>query len=192
MGKSEIEKLSDNDKNYIKLIHQNRSISWDERMSMLINKFQISERTVRRWIKKLGFSDHKDIENEQVRNAKLRKYTKKYVLVTWAQNATPVHKPFWDNLLAYSKYLNSDIGVIQGKYNAVSVKDCWWDENLLEYLDCSRQSIHPYVEILSDIKVKPTAHNPLNGLEGISGSLNPLSLNFPPECQLFIVIGLPK
>lgn len=170
MGKSEIEKLSDNDKNYIKLIHQNRSISWDERMSMLINKFQISERTVRRWIKKLGFSDHKDIENEQVRNAKLRKYTKKYVLVTWAQNATPVHKPFWDNLLAYSKYLNSDIGVIQGKYNAVSVKDCWWDENLLEYLDCSRQSIHPYVEILSDIKVKPTAHNPLNGLEGISGS----------------------
>jgi hypothetical protein len=46
--------------------------------------------------------------------------------------------------------------------------DEWWDSDLIPYLDSARQDIHQYLEILSDIKIKPTASNPLVGLEGIS------------------------
>lgn len=168
MGKEKVSDLDQKDKDYIKVVHLDKNLSWDERLSILRNKFDKSERTIRRWIKKLGFSENRDIDNEQIRKAKLKKYNSKYILVTWAQNATPVHKPFWDNLLAYAEYLKADVGVIQGKYSAVK-KDEWWEECLQPYLDGARQKVHTYLEILSDIKIKPTAVNPLTGLEGISG-----------------------
>lgn len=156
-------------------------------MSILSHRFKADERNIRRWIKKLGFSSYQEVENDEVRNSKLKKYKSKYIILTWAQNATPVHKPFWDNILAYAEYLKADIGVIPGRYkNPNSLfttsqrKDEYWDEIFTEkdengaivstYLDSARQNIHPLVDILSDIKIVPTSSNPLSGLEGLSAS----------------------
>lgn len=236
--------LSDKDKSYIKTVHADNDLSWDERMSMLINRFNKSERTLRRWIKKLGFSNHEEIENEEIRQGKLREYDpdKKYYIITWAQNATPVHAGFWNNILAYADHLKANVGVIQGRYqNPTSLwtknmrKSEWWDEaftvyktwpsgaivyedtftqevitegdehrtvwknhdgELLDdapgdndgeywevrlhpsirpvvnftYLDAGRHNIHSQVDLLSDVKIVPTAVNPLTGFQGVSGS----------------------
>lgn len=144
-----------------------------------MNKFDVSERTVRKWIEKLGYSSYKEIENEEIRQGKLREYdkSKKYYIFTWAQNATPIHKRFWDNILAYASHINAEVGVIQGRYqNPTSLwtknmeKDDWWDSELKDYIDAGRHNIHTYLDLLSDVKITPTAVNPLTGFEGISGN----------------------
>lgn len=189
---SRFKNLDEKDISYIKAVHADNSLGWDERMSMLISRFGVAERTIRRWIKKLGFSQYKEIESEEIRQGKLRKYnpkTKRYI-ITWAQNATPVHLSFWENIKIYAEFINAEIGVIQGRYqNPTSLwtknmqGDEWWDEHFYEYeldengernvvfsyLDGARHNIHPYLDLLSDIKIRPTAVNPLSGLEGISG-----------------------
>jgi hypothetical protein len=179
--------LTDKDKAYIKVIHKTTEWSWDERISTLTNKFGVNERNIRRWIKKLGFSENKEIQNEELRASKLRKYKSKYLIITWAQNATPVHANFWNNILAYADFLGAEIGVIPGRYqNPTSLwsenmeGDEWWDEVFTKkdengviastYLDSSHQNVSTYLDIIGDIKIVPTASNPLTGLEGISGN----------------------
>lgn len=169
--------LTDKDKDYIRVVHANSELGWDERLSLLTNKFGVNERNIRRWIKKLGFSSYQEIESVQLRAAKLKQYNSKYIILTWAQNATPVYKPFWENILTYAEYLGADVGVIPGRYqNPTSLfskaeKDAqWWGDEVVEYLDNARQNVHQYLDILSDIKIRPTATNPLSGLEGVSGS----------------------
>lgn len=193
-----------------------------------MNRFDRSERTVRRWIRRLNFTTQEERYSAEVKVGKLRQYdsSKKYYLITWAQNATPVHSPFWNNILAYAEFLDANVGVIQGRYqNPTSVwsknmkKDEWWDEafNVYEttptgkyvwededgnplgddyvtelvaselsgekvedkrvrkkvkfsYLDGARHNIHTYVDLISDIKITPTAVNPLSGLQGVSGN----------------------
>lgn len=226
MGK--FNSLTDQDRDYIRTVHSNSDLGWDLRMSMLMHKFGVSERTIRRWIKRLGFSSQDYSQVIQSDFGKGRQYDpdKKYYIITWAQNATPVHQAFWDNLLTYANHIDANVGVIQGRYqNPTSLwsksmeEDEWWDDcftvyakdthgnqrwldkdgeeideaELVEYvrhtlmgndfndrrvtkvidfsyLDSGRHNIHPYLDILADIKIKPTAHNPLSGFESLSSA----------------------
>ena len=47
--------------------------------------------------------------------------------------------------------------------------DEFWHDDFLPYLDANRHDIHKYVSILSDIKIQPTAVNPMTGLQALSG-----------------------
>lgn len=101
----------------------------------------------------------------------------KHYIITSAVNNTPVFKPFWDNLIAYSKYLNAEVYVIAMRYrNPTSVfsdaKDDFWCTEVLPYLDANRHIIHSTVEIMSDVKIQPTSSNPLMGMEGLSGEMS--------------------
>lgn len=165
MGKSEIEKLSDNDKNYIKLIHQNRGISWDSRMDLLKSKFNKSERTIRRWIEKLDLSQNKP-KSKVI--TKPRKYKSKYIIITSAQNATQVNEPFWNNIVSYAAYHEADLGVIPIIYGTTKEEN-WWDEKVKDYLDNTRQEVHKYLSIVGDLKVLPTASDPLTNIQGLTG-----------------------
>lgn len=138
-------------------------------MEILKGRFGINERNIRRWIKKLGFASHQEIESKHLRAAKLKKYDSNYILLTWAQNGTPVHKPFWDNILTYAKYLGAEVGVIAGKYGTSKEED-WWDDAVVDYLDHARHEIHPNLVVVSDLKILPTASDPLSGLQGLTGS----------------------
>lgn len=186
--KFEFKDLKDGDKAYIKAIHSNSELSWDHRMSLLMKRFSKSERTIRRWIDKLGFAKSQEVISEEIRQGRSRNYdkSKKYYILTWAQNATPVHSQLWDNIKAYAEHINADIGVIQGRYqNPTSLwtenmqKDEWWDPSFSErdddgqitfsYLDAARHRLHEYLTVASDIKIVPTASDPLTGFEGIAG-----------------------
>ena len=169
--------LNEEQINKAREIYQNKELSWDERMKILMEFFGKSERTVRKWCsEKLGFKEKPDVESEQYQVAKQRKTNKeqKMFIITWAQNDTPVHKPFFENITAYAEYLNADIHVIAGRYkNPTSVftdKDHeMWDNALVPYLDANRHDVHKYVSIMSDFKIQPTATNPMSGLQGVSG-----------------------
>ncbi|NBU48183.1 MAG: hypothetical protein EBS34_12250, partial [Flavobacteriales bacterium] len=127
---------------------------------------------------KLNFKEKSDQEPEQYVKAKERKYdkSKKRFIITWAQNNTPVHSGFLTNIKSYADYIAADIHIIAGRYkNPTSVwtqnqeNNEWWDENVLPYLDANRHDIHKFVSILSDIKIQPTAVNPMTGMQGVSG-----------------------
>jgi hypothetical protein len=45
----------------------------------------------------------------------------------------------------------------------------YWAQELLPFLDANRHDIHKYVSILSDIKIQPTAVNPMTGMQALSG-----------------------
>jgi len=99
----------------------------------------------------------------------------KTYIITAALNSTPIHKPFWDNLLAYARFKNAEIHVIASRYqNPTSVfsesrADVWCAE-VLPYLDANRHNLFDGIQLMSDVKIQPTAVTPLSGLNGLSAS----------------------
>lgn len=170
--------LTDKDKNYFKQIYWNQSLKWDERMRTLSNFIDKDEKTVRNWAKKLSLTKQEEIESAQYEEAKKRtlgKNTKKF-MVTYAQNNTPVHKGFLKRMEAYAEFHKAELLVIAGRYkNPTSLwseqqnEEEFWDSSLVKYLDANRHDIHKYVSILSDIKIQPTAVNPMTGMNALSG-----------------------
>ena len=174
--------LSESEKEYVAKAHsdENRGGTIEKRASHLANELGVSERSVRRWwAEKLGLKEKQDFEPEQYLKAKEKVFdkTKNRFIITYAQNSTPVHKKLFKNIKAYSEFLNGDIHVIAGRYK--NPTSTWskeqeseevWDPEVLPYLDANRHDIHKYVSILSDIKIHPTAVNPMTGMQGVSGS----------------------
>lgn len=173
----EIKDLTEEQVEKAKEIYNNKNLTWDERMKSLSRFFGKSERTVRRWCSgKLGFKQKLEVESEQYKSAMKRvaDKSKKRFIITWAQNNTPVHSGFFNNIKAYAKHIKADIHVIAGRYknptshNGEKVEDFWVDE-VSPYLDANRQDIHKYLSLMSDVKIQPTATNPMSGLQGMSG-----------------------
>jgi len=137
-----------------------------------------------RKIHKFSPTDSKNIrpvvvaeDSPQYKEAKKRKFdkTKKRFIVTWGQNATPVHSGFYKNMEAYAKYIGADIHIVLGRYknptSTFSDSDQeYWVKEVDKYKDANRHNIHKYLSLLSDIKIQPTAINPMSGLAGVSGA----------------------
>lgn len=162
-----------------RIIYNNKELSWDDRMNQLVLLFGVSERTARKWCSsKLGFKEKAEIEPEQYVKAKQRIHdaTKKIKIIGWAQNNTPVNKKLLKKMEMYAEFHNADIHIIAGRYkNPTSIwteeqeQEEFWFPEVVPYLDANRHDIHKYFSILSDIKVHPTAINPMSSLHSISG-----------------------
>ncbi len=90
-----------------KKIYTDKSMSWDDRMNVLVKLFGRSERTVRKWCsEKLNFKEKTEVEPEQYTQAKSKVFDKekKRFIITWAQNNTPVHGKFLKKNEWSSKY----------------------------------------------------------------------------------------
>ena len=170
--------LTEKDIEYIKKVYAKKSkLSWEKKAYMLAEEFGVSERTIRKWVsEKFLIKEKEDIIPEQYAEAQSRKFdkTKKRFIITWAQNNTEVHKGFYENMEAYAKHIDADIHIILGRYkNPTSVfedvdADFWVDE-VDKYKDANRHSIHKFLSVMSDIKIQPTAINPMSGMQGMSG-----------------------
>lgn len=178
--KKRFKDLTEEEIAYIAAVYNDKGgMSWEKRAAILGDKFGVSERTMRKWCsERLSLKEKVDIEPEQYVKAKNKVFdkNKKRFIITWAQNSTPVHKGLFKNIEAYAKYIDADIHVIAGRYkNPTSVwsdnqeTDEYWANEVLPYLDANRHNIHKYVSILSDIKIQPTAVNPMTGLQALSG-----------------------
>lgn len=162
---------------YAKAIHQDGSLKWDDKMRILIDFFGKSERTVRKWLVRLGIKNRQDveIESEQYQAAKLAELdkTKKYYLITAAQNNTPVVTKFLKNMEKYADFLNGSIIVIPYRYrNPTSLNfdssDEHWHPSIVKYLNATKMNLNSKFTVLGDIKVQPTSVNPLLGAQGFT------------------------
>ncbi len=113
-------------------------------------------------------------ESKKQFSQKLKSQT---IVVTWAQNATPVHKGFLRALQSYCRSRKADLVVVPGRYkNPTSffsesqVNAQWWEPSVVPYLLNQRTHLHRGLLLLGDIVVQPTANMPLMGFEGISHS----------------------
>lgn len=116
----------------------------------------------------------KSIEPEKKLEFKAKKIGKTLV-ITWAQNATPVHKGFFGALRAYCERNKAQLIVIPGRYkNATSrwtasqENEQWWASCLTPFLFNQRTSLNKNLMLLGDISTQPTATTPLSGFESIT------------------------
>lgn len=124
-------------------------------------------------------SKKEKLDNESVRlieEAKSKVITagRSRFLITWAQNQTPIHKKLFDNMKEYADNIDAEILVIAGRYkNPTSIfteaKNESWAREVKPYLTLNRHNIHPLLQILSDVKISPTASTPLSGMNGVTG-----------------------
>jgi len=171
--------LTDEHIQAIRNIFTDKSVSWDERIDQIKAITDTSERTVRKWLIKLGISKTKEEVSPQYETAKKKKAdkTKNVLCITWGQCNTDVHEQLFTNIESYAKERNGAIHVIAGRYkNPTSLEGMHtiqqgetWHSRLVPYLDANRHDIHKYLSILSDIKTQPTAINPMSGMAGVSG-----------------------
>jgi len=103
----------------------------------------------------------------------------KTYLVTSAQQSTPVFDKFMDTLELYKRENNAELIVIPFRYqNPTSIfsstKERWWARRIVPYLCDTRFDITPHLTVMSDIKITPTAHDPLSMMEALSGSKSAL------------------
>jgi hypothetical protein len=170
------EELTPEDVTEISQIYWNKDLSWDTRMKELSKFLNKSERTVCKWLAKLGITESSVQESPQLTKARDRKFNKKKkrFIITWAQNDTPAHEEFISNIEKYAEYINADIHVIAGRYkNPTSVFSDknyeTWSERIETYLDANRHEVHKHMWIMSDIKIQPTSVDPMTGLQGMTG-----------------------
>lgn len=97
-------------------------------------------------------------------------------VITAAQNATPVNKPFFAALQLYCRKRNATLLVIPYRYknptsrwSQAAEDDDWWAPELARQLIDIRTDLNPNLVLLADIKTQPTASTPLTGFETISG-----------------------
>lgn len=99
----------------------------------------------------------------------------KRFVITWAQNATPVHQGFFAALRNFCERNDAELVVIPGRYKNPTSQ--WteaqqnaevWAEELAPYLYNGRKKLNDNITLLADIKTQPTAVSPLTGFEGLT------------------------
>jgi len=97
-------------------------------------------------------------------------------VITSAQNATPVFKPFFDALKIYCKANKAALIVIPYRYknptsqwNENNESFEWWAPEVVPHLFDGRFLLNDNLSVMADVKVQPTAVSPLSGLDSMTG-----------------------
>ena len=97
-------------------------------------------------------------------------------LITYAQNATPVHAPFFAAAQVFCKHRKAELLVIPGRYRNPTSRwslqqetDDWWAPEVTPSLLRGRKSLCRNLKVYGDISIQPTAEHPLTGFEVFLG-----------------------
>lgn len=103
----------------------------------------------------------------------------KRIVITAAQNATPIHDEFFNSILQYCKIMDAELMVIPYRYkNPTSIyqslqeKEEWWDKRLEPYLVEDDVTVHKELRVMGHVKMQPTATNPLSGFDSYTGRMS--------------------
>jgi hypothetical protein len=129
---------------------------------------------------------------KQAEKAKRKKSD--FYLITCAQAHTPINSTVWEGMKAYAEEIGAQIIVVPITYynNKTSFKPypTIWHPELLPYMFAREDKIHPYLTLISDANVLPTAERPLRGFEGVTGEES--SIVGHPRHHLEVVPTLPN
>jgi len=105
-----------------------------------------------------------------------KKERRKIYVITSAQNATPIFTNFLQSIKVYLKERGAELMIIPNRYrNPTSIwsdmnKDNeWWDHRIQKYLVDKRVRLNNNIDVMGNIKIQPTAVNPLGGFETYTG-----------------------
>lgn len=103
----------------------------------------------------------------------------KTYVITYAQNATPVHEEFLASLKQYCAHNRAKLLVIPGRYrNPTSIwsdrmeHDEWWVKEVHPYLFDGRMTLGEHIGVFGDIPIQPTASRPLTEFEVFVGNFS--------------------
>jgi len=96
-------------------------------------------------------------------------------VITCAVNATKAHAGFMKSLQLYCTMRGARLMVIPLRYQNPTNRDAkrddeWWDSRLVPYLVSERTKIARDLIVLADIKTQPTAVNPLQKWQTVTGT----------------------
>jgi len=104
----------------------------------------------------------------------------RHFIVTGAQDKTTIHSDFWNNLLAYQKFLgNCELLVGGFTYSkklftendpTVRNDDVWFDERVEPYILHEKVALGDKLVFCAEMNTLPTAVQPLSGLETYTGA----------------------
>lgn len=107
----------------------------------------------------------------------IRKTERCRYVITAAQNATPVRKPFFASLITYCRENGARLVVIPYRYknptsmwSAKAENDDWWAPELASHILDRRVDLNKHLILLADIKTQPTANSPLQGFETLTAA----------------------
>lgn len=121
----------------------------------------------------LDHIEEKEFDKKSVKKHSSNANKKSKIVITSAQNATPPHKAFLNNLIAYCKENDAELLVIPYRYkNPTSVftdRDYdWWHTDVTPYIVNQRFKVNENLFVLGDIKTQPTQMNPLTSMENFT------------------------
>lgn len=101
---------------------------------------------------------------------------KSIYVITSAQNATPIFKQGWATLQNYCRVNKAKLIVIPYRYknptswwSQQARSQDWWAPELKPFICAERVQITKNIMLMGDIRTQPTATNPLEGFETITG-----------------------
>jgi len=122
--------LSDIDKDTIRRICKNEEYTIQGKLDILTDHFKVELDVIKIWLESLNIV----LYPTQFSAAKLHtlKKKKRYIISS-AQNASPVNISFLNNIKAYAKFIDAEIGIIVSRYkNPTSIwcegRDVWAKE----------------------------------------------------------------
>lgn len=132
-------------------------------------------------------------EFKSAKKRSIKKSSKRFI-ITYAQAHTPIDKVAFDGLEAYAEKIKADVIVIPGVYsNPNTVNKPYktgWHPRVLKYMLSREDKLHPFLSIISDANVLPTAERPLRGFEGVTGDES--SIVGHPRHHIEVVPTLPQ
>lgn len=170
--------LKPSDIEVIKFFYYSNEYSHEEKMEELSKRFDVKERTIRRWWKEeLGLSKKYAKLPKVLEDAQEKEIDSDtdIVFFTAAQNKTAVNRKMLKNMEAYRDFLTekgfkTQIIIAPTRYrNPTSPQedfseDEWWVGEVLPYL--CYNNLEFYDKLLQcKSKIRPTAVNPLSGLD---------------------------
>lgn len=134
--------------------------------------FLIDRSLLNKPVEKIEFS-HKEIPDPIIKSH-TGDGVKRFIL-TSAQDCTSIHEGFFNNLLAYNKYLNRgkntcEMLIAGYTYNKSLFEDhdktrSWFDERIRPYLVTNRVNLGDDIVFCGEMNTLPTAVSPLSGFE---------------------------
>lgn len=179
------EKLGTKDIQWLHSVVQSNAYSKEEIINLIVDRFsdkKVDRKKAKKFLRKVDkqITEALGATGDFAFSKKRRSGKSNIFIVTGAQNATAVHRPFWGNMMEYVNFLGAELHVIPYRYKNPSAytsqealdKYEWWDDITLDYLNSNREELGPGVMYVGDAKIRPTAVNPMRSFESIAGGFS--------------------
>lgn len=181
--RTKFKELSEENKDYLRMTYYDDELKHVEKMEILSNKFGVTGRTIRKWWEKMDLQKITSRLPPQLQEARMKNLPSDtdILMVTSAQNETPINRKQLASMMQYKTFLETELKrvanvvVIPVRYRNPTTptedlnkkKDMWWVDEVKENIYYNKIEFGD-TTIACDTHISPTAKMPLTGLDALS------------------------